>query len=79
MTKMKRYLSFLKSAEIKEALRTNYDIHFDNNILKSQERYERLAKQYGEGEERKERLAHMTDADFSDLLRELGFSSPVSP
>ena len=66
--------SSLKSDEIKKALKSRYDIHFDTNILKAKERYERLVKKYGEGERRAENLVQMTDIDFQELLDELGFS-----
>ncbi len=63
-----------KSTEIKEALKDHYDSNFDTNILKAKERYERLEKKYGEvGEQRVGHLAQMTDADFQELLDELGF------
>lgn len=65
----------IKSEEIKKALRDRYNTCFNANILKAKERYERLEKKYGEeGAQRTERLIHLTDDDFQELLRELGFS-----
>ena len=65
-----------KSAAVKQALKDRYDPNFDRNILKAKERYEALEEEYGEGgsEKRTERLARLTDADFRELLDELGFS-----
>lgn len=68
----------LKATEIKKALHERYDNAFDTNILKAKERYERLADKYEEGEQRKERLAKISDADFQELLSELGFSEATS-
>lgn len=63
-----------KAEEIKRAFRDRYDPCFNANILKAKERYERLEKKYGEeGARRTECLAHLTEDDFQELLRELGF------
>lgn len=63
-----------QSAEIKQALHNRYDPAFDDNILKSKEHYELLEKRYGEpGQQRTERLTQMTDLEFQELLKNMGF------
>src|SRR3989338_3863013 len=63
-----------KVGEIKNALKERYNTAFDTNILKAKERYERIAESDGDGDERAQRLANIADADFQELLGELGFS-----
>lgn len=61
--------------QIIEALQSHYNKNFDNNIMRSVERYENLEKQFGRvdvPEERDQMLQAMSQDQFEGLLYEIG-------